>query len=120
MNTPSTGIGGHIVRTAHTEWKPLVEAGVDTSGISVKCLRMDAAAGRAPSFLLRFQPGAKYPYHDHPAGEELFVLSGSCEIEGAILGEGDYLYTPPGAKHSVRTDTGCTLLFHVPEEVVIL
>jgi quercetin dioxygenase-like cupin family protein len=59
-------------------------------------------------------------YHDHPAGEELFVLSSRCVIEGATLAEGDYLYTPPGSKHSVRTDTGCTLLFSVPEEVVIV
>ncbi len=109
-----------VVRTARMEWKPLVESGVDTRGISVKGLRTDPATGRAPSFLLRFEPGASYPYHDHPAGEELFVLSGRCEIEGAVLEAGDYLYTPPGCKHSVRTDTGCTLLFQVPEEVVIL
>jgi hypothetical protein len=31
-----------------------------------------------------------------------------------------YLYTPPGSKHSVRSETGCTLLFQVPEEVEIL
>ena len=110
----------YIVRTAETEWKPLVEGGVNTSGIFLKPLRVDQATGRAPTFLLRFEPGAKYPYHDHPAGEELFVLLGSCVIEGATLAEGDYLYTPPGSKHSVRTDTGCTLLFQVPAEVVIL
>lgn len=120
MKMASTGVRDHIVRTAHTDWKPLVERGVDTTGISVKCLRVEPATGRAPSFLLRFEPGAKYPYHDHPAGEELLVLSGSCVIEGTTLEEGDYLYTPPGAKHSVRSETGCTVLFQVPEEVVIL
>lgn len=109
-----------LVKTADMPWKPLVERGLDTSGISVKALRTDPVTGRAPSFLLRFEPGAKYPYHNHPAGEELFVLSGSCIIEGAMLEAGDYLYTPPGSKHSVHTDTGCTLLFQVPEEVVIL
>jgi quercetin dioxygenase-like cupin family protein len=109
-----------LVKTANVEWKPLVESGVDTRGISVKPLRTEPAIGRAPSFLLRFEPGAKYPYHRHPAGEELFVLSGSCVIDGATLEAGDYLYTPPGSKHSVRTDTGCTVLFQVPEEVIIL
>jgi quercetin dioxygenase-like cupin family protein len=113
-------IVNYIVRTADTEWKPLVEDGVNTSGIFVKPLRIDPATGRAPTFLLRFEPGAKYPYHDHPAGEELFVLSGSCVIEGVTLEEGDYLYTPPGSKHAVRTHTGCTVLFQVPVEVVIL
>jgi quercetin dioxygenase-like cupin family protein len=102
------------------EWKPLVESGVDTRGILVKPLRTDPVTGRAPAFVLRFEPGARYPYHNHPAREELFVLSGSCVIEGDVLEAGDYLYTPPGFKHSVRTDTGCTLLFQVPEEVVVL
>lgn len=109
-----------LVKTASMHWKPLVESGVDTRGISVKPLRTEPATGRTRSFVLRFEPGAKYPYHDHPAGEELFVLSGSCVIEGARLEPGDYLYTPPGSKHSVHTETGCTLLFQVPEEVIIL
>jgi quercetin dioxygenase-like cupin family protein len=109
-----------LVKTARMPWNPLVESGVDTTGISVKPLRTEPDTGRAVSFVLRFEPGAKYPYHNHPAGEELFVLSGSCVIEGAMLEAGDYLYTPPGSKHSVQTDTGCTLLFQVPEEVIIL
>jgi quercetin dioxygenase-like cupin family protein len=109
-----------LVKTASMQWKPLVESGVDTEGISVKPLRTESATGRAQSFMLRFDPGAKYPYHSHPAGEELFVVSGSCVIEGEMLEAGDYLYTPPGSKHSVCTDTGCTLLFQVPEEVIIL
>jgi quercetin dioxygenase-like cupin family protein len=109
-----------LVKTASLQWKPLVESGVDTTGISVKPLRTEPATGRAVTFVLRFEPGAKYPYHDHPAGEELFVLSGSCLIEGAMLEAGDYLYTTPGSKHSVQTDAGCTMLFQVPEEVIIL
>jgi len=110
---------GHVT-TAEIEWRPLVEGGVDTRGISVKVLRIDPTTGRAPSFLLRFEPGGNYPYHIHPAGEELFVLSGNCLIEGTMLEAGDYLYTPPGSKHAVQSRTGCTILFQVPEEVVIL
>lgn len=71
-----------LVKTASMQWKPLVESGVDTEGIPVKPLRTEPATGRAPSFVLRFEPGAKYPYHNHPAGEELFVLSGSCVHRG--------------------------------------
>lgn len=87
MNTDI--LNGHV-KTAEIEWKPLVESRVDTRGISVKVLRMDLTTGRAPNFLLRFEPGANYPYHNHPAGEELFVLSGSCLIEGTMLEAGDY------------------------------
>lgn len=83
-------------------------------------LRYDESAGRAPSILLKFEPGAKYPYHNHPGGEEIFVLEGSCLIEGAALSAGDYLYTPLGFKHSVKSETGCVLMLVIPEEVEIL
>jgi quercetin dioxygenase-like cupin family protein len=117
MNTQM--LDGHV-KTAEIEWTPLVESGVDTTGIFVKTLRIDPVTGRALTFLLRFEPGANYPYHNHPAGEELFVVSGSCLIEGTTLEAGDYLYTSPGSRHAVRSQMGCTLLFQVPEEVEIL
>ncbi|MEH0152542.1 cupin domain-containing protein [Limibacter armeniacum] len=109
----------YIVNTNSVAWKPLKEEGVYTKGIYVKPLRYDES-GRPPSFLLKLEKGASYPYHNHPAGEELFVLEGTCIIEGATLKKGNYLYTPPNFKHSVKTETGCVLYFLVPEEVEIL
>ncbi|MDJ1499425.1 hypothetical protein [Xanthocytophaga agilis] len=41
-------------------------------------------------------------------------------MENTTLKEGDYLYTPPSFKHSVTSQTGCTLLLIIPEEVEIL
>ena len=113
-------ISNYITRTKTTEWKPLIEEGVDTRGISIKVLRFDESEQRPPSFLLRFEPGAKYPYHNHPQGEEVMVLEGSCTIGGAELSSGDYLYTPPGYKHAVQSDEGCVILFVVPAEVEII
>ena len=115
-----TGIKKYIVQTEQTEWKPLTEEGIDTTGISFKILRYDEVQKRPPSFLLKFDAGASYPYHNHPAGEELYVLRGNCIIENTHLKQGDYLYTPPGFKHSVRTETGCEILFIVPKEVEII
>lgn len=115
-----TDINDQIVRTGKMEWRPLMENSVNTEGISVKALRTDEKGQRAPSILLRFDPGACYPYHNHPAGEELFVMQGSCYVNDALLEAGDYLYTPPTFKHSVRTETGCEILFVIPEEVEIL
>lgn len=116
----STDIHDYITKTNRTAWKALKEEGVDTRGISVKVLRYDEQQKRPPTFMLRFEPGASYPYHNHPAGEELLVLEGSCIIEGATLQAGDYLYTPPTYKHAVKSETGCTLLLIVPEEVEII
>jgi quercetin dioxygenase-like cupin family protein len=105
-------------RTNGSDWKPLNEPGV--SGISVKVLRFDKGAGRAPTFLLKFEPGATYPAHNHPAGEEVFVLEGEVTFGEHHLVEGDYIYTPPGGKHAVWSKQGCVMLLCVPEEVVIL
>jgi len=112
-------IEDYIVKTNTTEWRPLVEKNVNTDGIYVIPLRYNET-GRAPSIMLKFDAGASYPYHNHPSGEELFVIEGSCFINEAKLEKGDYLYTPPDAKHAVRSETGCILLFLVPAEVEIL
>ena len=108
-----------ITRNA-AEWAPLVEDGVRTEGILVKALRVDDATKRAPTFMLRFAPGASYPNHNHPGGEEVYVLEGEVRFGPNQLNAGDYLYTPPGATHSVFSRTGCVMLFVVPEEVEIL
>jgi len=106
-------------RSVELDWQPLVEEGVKTEGIYVKCLRFDEATKRAPTFLLKFDAGASYPNHVHPAGEEVFVLEGEVRFGPEQLRAGDYLYTPPGAMHPVYSKTGCVMFFIVPEEVVI-
>ena len=67
----------------------------------MKVLRFDKKSNRAPSLLLKFNPGASYPNHSHPAGEEVYILEGEVRFGPNHLKAGDFLYTPPGAKHSV-------------------
>jgi quercetin dioxygenase-like cupin family protein len=107
-----------LVRSGQVEWRPLREPGV--SGVFVKVLRFDQATGRAPTILLRFEPGATYPPHNHPGGEEIFVLEGDVRLGKDHLRTGDYLYTAPHNKHAVKSDGGCVLLLVVPEEVETL
>jgi quercetin dioxygenase-like cupin family protein len=109
-----------LVRSTLADWKPLVEEGVRTDGIYIKTLRFDETTQRPPTFLLKFEAGSSYPNHDHPAGEEVFVLEGEIRFGPDQLKAGDYLYTAPGATHSVFSKTGCVLLFVVPEEVKML
>lgn len=116
----STNMNDYITKSSSTPWAKLTEEAVNTDGILVKVMRYDEKQQRPTTFLLRFEPGASYPYHNHPAGEELLVLEGSCILEETVLQAGDYLYTPAGFRHSVRSETGCTLLLIVPEEVEII
>jgi anti-sigma factor ChrR (cupin superfamily) len=119
-NSISTNISDYIIRNNKKEWQPLIEKGIYYEGISIIPLHYDEVKERSTTILLKFEPGATYPYHNHPGGEEIFVLKGEAILENVTLSEGDYLYTPVNFKHSVTTKTGCTMLFVVPEEVEIL
>lgn len=113
-------IQDYITRSNQKTWEPLIENGVNYKGISVKSLQFDKATNRSKAILLKFDKGASYPYHIHPAGEEILVLDGSCEIHHVTLIQGDYLYTPPKGKHSVTSKTGCVLFLSIPEEVILI
>jgi len=116
----SSEIKDLVVKTSKIPWKPLIEKGFHYKGIYVKALRYDETRERSPSIVLKFEAGSSYPYHNHPAGEELFVLKGSCMVNEAYLEAGDYLYTHAGQKHGVKSEHGCEILFMIPEEVQIL
>ena len=107
-----------LVRSQQVEWRPLAEPGV--SGVFVKTLRFDEKTRRYPTIMLKFEPGATYPPHNHPGGEEIFVLEGDLILGKDHLYAGDYLYTPPNAKHAARSETGCIALVNVPRQVEIL
>jgi quercetin dioxygenase-like cupin family protein len=107
-----------LVRSEQVAWQPLAEPGV--TGISVKVLRFDAEAGRAPTILLKFEPGASYPAHNHPGGEEIYVLEGDIRFGNDNLKAGDYLYTVPNNVHAVSSEGGCVILAVVPREVEVV
>lgn len=102
-----------VVNSASAAW-----TAARIPGISVKVLRRDEN-GRSSS-LVRFDPGARFPAHDHPAGEEVFVLEGEVQIGRHHLKAGDYLYAPPGVKHAASSAGGCVFLVSLPKPVVIL
>ena len=107
-----------LVKSREIEWKPLNEKGV--TGVFVKTLLFDEETKRAPTILLKFEAGARYPLHTHPAGEEIFVLEGDIRLGKDHLHAGDYLFTAPDNLHAVRTDTGCVVLLKAPQEVEII
>ena len=74
----------------------------------------------APTILLKFAAGAGYPVHNHPGGEEIFVLEGDLRLGRDHLFAGNYLYTAPGKIHAARSVNGCILLVKTPKDVEIL
>jgi quercetin dioxygenase-like cupin family protein len=100
-----------VVRSAQEGWRTAA-----TAGVAVKRLRDDKASG-ASTFLLRVDAGARVPLHDHPGGEELFVIEGDLRVGADQLKAGDYLYTPPDGKHAASSDGGCVVLVTTPKPV---
>ncbi len=107
-----------LVKSSEIEWQPLNEQGV--LGVYVKSLLFDDAAQRSPTILLKFDAGAGYPLHDHPGGEEIFVLEADIRLGKDELKAGDYLFTAVGNRHRVSTKNGCVVFLKAPQEVEVI
>lgn len=107
-----------LVKSNEVAWTPLDEDMV--KGVFIKSLMYDEDTQRSPTIMLKFESGATYPLHDHPGGEEIFVLEGDVKLGKDELRAGDYLYTAVHNKHRVSTKNGCVLLLKVPEQVIII
>ena len=70
--------------------------------------RMSAESGHKTSFV-RFKPGSYFPAHQHPMGEEIYVLDGVFSDQFGDYPAGSYLRNPPGSGHRPFTEEGCTL-----------
>lgn len=107
-----------LVRSNEVEWKPLGEE--NSEGIFIKSLLYDEETKRSPTILLKFEAGAVYPLHNHPGGEEIFVLEGDIKLGKDELKAGDYLFTAVNNKHRVSTKNGCVILLKAPQQVEII
>ena len=63
------------------------------------------------TFMVRMQPGASFPKHDHPHAEQCYVISGSItDADGLTLEAGDFVVMSSGTEHEpIHSTTGCTL-----------
>jgi quercetin dioxygenase-like cupin family protein len=91
-------------------WRPF--AGI--AGVRDRVLWQDPA-GKSLAGLLHLDPDASIQPHIHlRAAHHLWVLSGSCTIDGRMLDAGSYVFVPAGREHGIEQvgRAGC-LLFYV-------
>jgi len=67
-----------------------------------------AESGQVTS-VVRYEPGARFPAHDHPEGEEILVLEGVFSDEHGDWPAGTYLLNPEGFRHAPFSEAGCVL-----------
>lgn len=60
--------------------------------------------------IVRYEPGASFPAHNHPGGEEIFVLEGIFSDEQGDWPAGTFLLNPEGFRHAPYSRAGCVLL----------
>lgn len=93
-----------VIHTNDQEWVPSPAGGVLRKPLA----REEAERGHATS-IVRYEPGASFKRHEHPLGEEIFVLDGVFSDETGNYGKGTYLRNPPGSGHAPFSKEGCTL-----------
>jgi anti-sigma factor ChrR (cupin superfamily) len=80
-----------------------------SSGVTrIPLERENVESGRTTS-VVNYLPGAKFSTHQHPYGEEIFVLEGVFSDESGDYSAGTYLRNPPGSSHAPFSKQGCKL-----------
>jgi anti-sigma factor ChrR (cupin superfamily) len=59
--------------------------------------------------IVRYDPGATFPPHNHPEGEEIFVLEGVFSDQQGDFPAGAYLLNPEGFRHAPFSREGCVI-----------
>ena len=59
--------------------------------------------------IVRYDADSAFPIHDHPDGEEIFVLDGTFSDEHGDYPAGTYLLNPEGYRHAPFSKFGCVI-----------
>ena len=94
-----------VIDTKTVDWQSSPSAGVYRKPLA----REGRESGHATS-IVKYSPGARFNRHEHPKGEEIFVLSGVFSDETGDFGPGHYFRNPAGTGHAPYSVGGCTLL----------
>ena len=92
-----------VVDTAALAWTPSPSPSVWRKRLH----RVGPAEAGQVTSLVRYDPGSRFPEHDHPEGEEIFVLEDVFSDQRGDHGPGSYLASPEGHRHAPWSDPGC-------------
>lgn len=109
----------------HAHLPPMATRFVDTAslpweqtkfpGVEIKTLLLDKKSGLV-TVLLRMEPGAQLPDHEHVLIEQTYVIEGRLVCGEGEITAGNYSWRPAGSRHSAGTPEGGLMLamFQVP------
>jgi anti-sigma factor ChrR (cupin superfamily) len=85
------------------EWLPF------HPGVDIHWLYREENGGPSAA-LIRFQPGASVPLHEHRGFEHIYILHGSQSDGNGCLRAGSLMVHLPGTRHSIVSQEGCLVL----------
>ena len=94
-----------VINSKEIPWSPSPKEGVWRKPLA----REAKEQGHATS-IVKYEPGAKFSFHEHPKGEEILVLSGTFSDESGDYKAGTYFRNPEGFSHAPYSKEGCELL----------
>ena len=110
-------LASRVVHANDMDWEP-----IRYPGCLVKTLMVDPKHGLL-TVLLKMEPGAKLPDHEHALVEQTYVLEGRLvDLEGPEkgleVGPGEFVYRPAGSRHAAWTPEGGLMIaiFQVPNK----
>ena len=110
-------LASRVVHANEMEWEP-----IRYPGCYVKTLMVDPKNGLL-TVLLKMEPGAKLPDHEHTLMEQTYMLEGRLvDLEGPEkgleVGPGEFVYRPSGSRHAAWTPEGGLMVavFQVPNK----
>lgn len=93
-----------VINTLEQDWVASPSAGVKRKHLA----REETERGHATSIVC-YEPGAYFPRHDHPLGEEIFVLKGTFSDQSGDYSAGTYFRNPEGFLHAPFSEEGCEI-----------
>jgi anti-sigma factor ChrR (cupin superfamily) len=110
-------LASRLVRVSDLPWTP-----IRFPGCHVKTLLLDKETGLA-TVLLRMEPGAELPDHEHVLIEQTYVLEGRLVDKegpdtGVEAGPGDFIWRPAGSRHAAWAPEGGLMIavFQIPNK----
>ncbi|RKF13296.1 cupin [Alginatibacterium sediminis] len=79
------------------------------NGVRRKPLEREGKESGHVSSIVEYLPGSRFAQHNHPLGEEIWVLEGVFSDEHGDYPKGSYLRNPPGSSHSPFSINGCVI-----------
>lgn len=93
-----------VIRTQEQAWQDSPMAGVRRIPLE----REAEESGQVTS-IVEYAAGSEFRSHEHPMGEEIFVLEGVFSDQTGDYPAGSYLRNPPGSQHAPFSKPGCKL-----------